>query len=326
MSERPVQTDSGTVNSGKWVYVLSFTTAILFVSLWISISSPEGVFARLPEGFSARALSKKLNKDRVLLRERIFLTVVTALKIDRNLRYGTYRFYEESPVFNIIKELKMGMGLLFKITIPEGFRAQQIAARLEANQIVNAEAFMYYVEKHKLEGYLFPETYYFPPSDSPERVCGVFKAQFDKVFQVNKIAEKSLQAGLTSVRVVILASIIEREAATDEEKFLISGIFHNRMGKRMRLESCSTVRYALKKWKRPLSIDDTLFKSPYNTYRRRGLPPGPICSPGLAALLAAVEPVQTDLLFFVVDASGKHNFSKYFKQHRKKKFRAHRKK
>jgi len=299
---------------------------ILLAALWLASPQKQSVFIRIPQGLSARDLSERLSREGVLLRTNFFLAGVTLLKIDRKLKYGTYLFYRRAPVFNVISELKKGIGLLFKVTIPEGFRTGQIAARLEAEGIVAADVFYDYAVANKLEGYLFPETYYFPPADSPKRICGVFRAQFDRIVSELNLSAKAPSAGLTPRKAIILASIIEKEAASDEEKFLISGIFHNRMKKRMRLESCSTVRYALNKWKKPLSINDTLFESPFNTYRHRGLPPAPICNPGKAALAAAVNPDETDLLFFVLDADGKHNFSKYFEQHKKKKFSTKRKK
>ncbi|MBA3065113.1 endolytic transglycosylase MltG [bacterium] len=293
----------------------------LLAALWLVVPTEKSVFVRLPQGLSARELSEKLSQEGVLLRKGIFLAAVNILKMDRNLKYGTYMFYTGAPLFNVITELRKGISILIKVTVPEGFRADQIAARLEAEGITTASEFSEYVSKNKLEGYLFPETYYFPPSDSPNRICEVFKAQFDKTTTELNLSSLAGAAHLTPHKALILASIIEKEAATDEEKKLISGIFHNRMKKYMRLESCSTVRYALKKWKKPLSIEDTLFESPFNTYRHRGLPPEPICNPGKEALAAAVEPVETDLLFFVLDADGKHNFSQYFEQHKNKKFR-----
>jgi len=299
---------------------------ILLAALWLASPQKQSVFIKIPQGLSARDLSERLSREGVLLRKNFFLAGVKILKIDRKLKYGTYMFHRGAPVFNVIAELKKGIGLLFKVTIPEGFRVEQIAARLEAEGIVAADVFYGYAAANKLEGYLFPETYYFPPADSPKRICGVFRAQFDRIVSELNLSAKAPSAGLTPRSALILASIIEKEAASDEEKFLISGIFHNRMKKRMRLESCSTVRYALNKWKKPLSIEDTLFESPFNTYRHLGLPPAPICNPGKAALAAAVTPNETDLLFFVLDADGKHNFSKYFEQHKKKKFRKKRKK
>ncbi|MCD6311550.1 MAG: endolytic transglycosylase MltG [Elusimicrobia bacterium] len=307
-------------------YSATAASFLLLAALWLFSPRERSVFVRIPQGLSARELSKKLSQENVLLRKGMFLPAVKILKMDRKLKYGTYLFYENSPLFNVIAELRKGTGILFKVTIPEGFRIDQIAARLEAEGITSADEFAEYAYRNKLEGYLFPETYYFPPGDSPKRICGVFRAQFNKIVSELNLSGKALPAGLTPRRAVILGSIIEKEAGSDEEKFLISGIFHNRMRKKMRLESCSTVRYALKKWKKPLSINDTLFESPFNTYRHRGLPPAPICNPGKKALEAAVNPDETDLLFFVVDADGKHNFSKYFEQHKNKKFIKNRKK
>lgn len=301
-------------------------TLLLLSALWMSSGREQSVFVRIPQGISASALSEQLEREGALFRKRLFLGAVRILKLDRKLRYGTYMFYRNSPVFNVIEELNKGIGILIKVTIPEGFRAGQIAERLEAEGIAEAFEFAEYAEKNKLEGYLFPETYYLPPGDCPKRICGIFKSQFDKIVSELNLSDKAAASGLTPHQALILASIIEKEAAGDDEKFLISGIFHNRLKKRMRLESCSTVRYALNKWQKPLSIEDTLFESPFNTYRHRGLPPAPICNPGKISLAAAVEPDDTELLFFVLDADGKHNFSKYFEQHRKKKYEKKRKK
>ncbi|HLD29956.1 MAG TPA: endolytic transglycosylase MltG, partial [bacterium] len=140
------------------------------------------------------------------------------------------------------------------------------------------------------------------------------RALFDRFYDEN-LKGKAASAEFSRHQIVTLASLIEKEAKTTEEKYLISGIFRNRLRERWYLESCATVRYVLKKWSGPLLYEDLKAPSPYNTYRRLGLPPGPICSPGRVALLASVEPQDTDLFFFVADDEGTHQFSKYLKDH-----------
>ena len=300
-------------------------TVVLLLLLFFSTPSPRKALVVIPAGASAFQLAESLTSAGVLIRKEIFLKTTSFLKIDKELKYGSYEFFRFSPVFNIVSELKKGESVLIKVTIPEGWRSDQIAERLEAQNIVGRDEFLKYVRDKELEGYLFPETYYLPPASSPSYVCAVFKKQFDSVFS-EELIHQAANAGLSPRETLILAGIIEKEAKSREEKFLISGIFHNRLKKRMRLESCATVRFAIKKWSGPLSIEDTLYDSPYNTYRHRGLPPSPISNPGKDALEAAANPMSTDLLFFVVDSSGEHNFSKYFDQHREKKFQRKRNK
>lgn len=298
----------------KWAGLI-----LLYGILWFSVSKPGEVFFRVEEGLSAAHLADKLSKSGVLRRKDFFLKLTAVLKIDRELKYGAYKFYRSEPAFNVISALKKGRGILVKVTVPEGWRNAQIAERLDANEIIGRDEFLEYARKNKLEGFLFPETYYFSPGMRPGEVYAAFKRQFNSIF-TTEMAEKAQKCGLTPYKAVILASIIEREAKTSDEKFLISGIFHNRLRKRWRLESCATVRFALEKWNKPLSIEDTFVKSEYNTYRHRGLPPAPICNPGEVALEAAVEPLETEMMFFVAASSGTHRFSKYFDQHVKKKF------
>ncbi len=296
----------------------------LYVILWFSVSKPEKVFVRIQEGLTAVELSGILRESGILLRPGIFLKLTAVFNVDRELKYGAYKFYGSEPMFNVVSELKKGRGILVKVTVPEGWRSDQIAERLSENKIIDREEFLIYTKENKLEGFLFPETYYFSPGMRAEEICSAFKKQFDSVF-TKATAGKVKESGLTPYKTVILASIIEKEAKTISEKFLISGILHNRLRKGWRLESCATVRFALEKWDKPLSIEDTFVKSEYNTYRHRGLPPSPICNPGAVALAAAVAPEETDLMFFVAASSGTHRFSKYFDQHVEKKFKRRKK-
>jgi UPF0755 protein len=273
----------------------------------------------LPEGLSAKKVCRLLSDKGVVLRDSFFLKAAIVTGTDTALKYGTYRFFRNEPVLRVLEKLRKGNAILVRVTIPEGWRAEQIADALAHSGIVDKEEFLNYVRNRKLEGYLFPETYFMTTNLSAKKVCSIFLKQFNSVF-TNEIKEKAKKVGLSPYQALILASIIEREAKTPQEKFLISGIFHNRLKKRWRLESCATVRYALKKWKKPLSIEDTFVRSSFNTYRHWGLPPAPICNPGKVAILASVEPQETEMMFFVASSSGTHRFSKYFDQHVRKKF------
>ena len=185
--------------------------------------------------------------------------------------------------------------------------------------------FYSYVKENNLEGYLFPQTYYFSPGQSLQSVADNMRSEFYKNF-TPEMRTRAQEIGLGERSTIILASIIEHEAVQANERPHISSVFQNRLKKRMRLESCATVLYALGMHKDKLSIADTKTNSPYNTYLHTGLPPGPICSPGLDSLRAALYPAQSDDLFFVSVGSGTHAFSKSFAQHIKQKNKANKEK
>ena len=128
-----------------------------------------------------------------------------------------------------------------------------------------------------------------------------------------RLKNKALK--LSYGHIVTLASLVEKEARVPQERAVIAGVFYNRLRKRWRLESCASVEYALGKWKRKLSYKDLAVDSPYNTYLHFGLPPGPICNPGQAALEAAAHPAATDMMFFIAEGDGTHRFSRYYKEH-----------
>ena len=164
------------------------------------------------------------------------------------------------------------------------------------------------------EGYLFPATYTFEGNAAPEVIVNRLLDEFNQRF-VNKYKAEILRHKLSFHELVTLASIVEREAVLEEERATIAGVFINRLAIGMKLESCATVQYALPQHKKRLMLADTRYPSPYNTYINAGLPPGPICNPGLPSLLAALKPAKTDALYFVARGDGGHIFTRTFAQH-----------
>jgi UPF0755 protein len=169
-----------------------------------------------------------------------------------------------------------------------------------------------------LEGFLFPETYEMKVGASESQIAERMLSQFDKVFK-DSYYERAEELGMTINEVVTLASVIEREAQLDSERARISGVFHNRINKGWKLQSCATVQYILGERKEVLSYDDIAIESPYNTYINAGLPPSPIASPGEKSIIAALYPEDTDFMFFVASGEndGSHIFSKTLKEHEK---------
>ena len=174
------------------------------------------------------------------------------------------------------------------------------------------------VDAESLEGYLFPETYKFSLMMAEEQVIRRLVKQFQRVFDSQMRAQAS-RMGMTVHETVSMASIIEGEAQVGDERPIISAVYHNRLKKRMRLQADPTVQYAIVDGPRRLFYKDYRIDSPYNTYRHRGLPPGPIMSPGEASLRAALYPAEVNYLYFVARGDGSHIFSRTTREHEKAK-------
>ena len=264
---------------------------------------------------------------------------------DSSIEAGVYALRPNMTMEEIMDELQHGRIATITVTIPEGWRSEEVAALLEESGIVPAEAFLQVVRggidvldttsygflmdrpegsPPGLEGYLFPDTYQFPKESEPTRVVEIMLQNWDRRVSAD-LREKAAARGMTLYEVVTLASIVEREAVVDEERATIAGVYLNRLARDMRLEADPTVQYALGqdaatgRWWTPLTTDQVQnTDSPYNTYRVEGLPPGPICNPGLAAIQAVVNPEPTDYIYFVANkraGDGSHVFALTFDEH-----------
>jgi len=241
------------------------------------------------------------------------------------LKAGTYSLSPAQNVAEIVAILIEGKEDMLRLTIPEGLKLEQIAQRIEEAGLGSKSKFLAACNEgdpkkrlpgEKLEGYLFPDTYTFPHGTSEEQLRDLMLDRFFAFWTAEREAAAKA-GGRTRRQVVILASIVEREAMVNEERPIIAGIFLNRLRKGMMLQSCATVEYAIGVHRERLTIQDMKVDSPYNTYKYPGLPPGPICCPGAASLKAALEPTKTDYLFFVSRNDGTHQFSKTFGEHEK---------
>lgn len=217
------------------------------------------------------------------------------------------------------------------VTVPEGYELRQIADKLVELGIVDRKRFYDEIEngsfdypfirnipkrENRLEGYLFPDTYLFSPSDGEHAVINAMLKRFNEKYN-DEFEKRAKELGMTTDEIITLASVIEREALDDEDRRLVSSVFHNRLksNEMPYLQSCATVQYILKERKTVLSVSDTKIDSPYNTYINKGLPIGPIASPGEEAIYAALYPENSNYLFFVLDSSGKHRFAKTYEEH-----------
>ena len=278
-------------------------------------------------GMSSKAIAKQLASEN-LIRSSIMFQLMSRLSgASRDLKAGTYQLSGSMTLMNIIEQLKTGRVETRRFVVPEGLTVAQIGKLWESEGFGTAEAFTraasspqwrdkYKIEGQTLEGYLFPNTFQIADGTPPDIHIEMMLDLFDRLW-TSKLSEEAELLQLSRYEVVTLASIIEREAKHAHERPLISAVYHNRLRRGWRLEADPTVLYALGNPKRQLTRVDLELDSPYNTYRQKGLPPGPICNPGMDSILAALRPVSTSHLYFVAIDDGKHHFSTTLKEHQK---------
>lgn len=247
---------------------------------------------------------------------------------DGMLKAGEYQLTPEMSVKKIITTLAKGETTYRNLVIPEGYTINQIADLIEKKQLGSAEKFKRLAKNYaplsfmasnlpvdyQTEGFVFPDTYRIAKGATEEQMLATFVSQFNKQFS-GTLKERAAQIGLNPRQVIILASLVEKEAQVETDRPIIAGVFLNRLKRDMPLQSCATIQYILGYPKPELSVKDTEIASPYNTYLNPGLPPGPISSPGLAAIQAVLYPANTNYLYFVAKKDGAHIFSATYEEH-----------
>ena len=302
--------------------ILFFSTAIIALSLYFFWPGPE-LKVTVKEGAGAIQAAQVLKREGVIISATWFRLLVKLTGTGKKIMPGDYSLRRgmssEEALWRLVHN---NYASHIKVNIPEGWRAEQIAERLEANSVTRADQFMALVNQEGLEGRLFPSTYYFKKNTPAPEAVNLLKSEFNR--QIMPLFSKGFPPGLDEKKVLILASIVEREAVDAAERPLIAAVYINRYRKKMALEADPTVQYALGYWKKRLTLADLRVKSPYNTYAVSGLPPGPICNPGYESVAAVLAPAEIDALYFVADRKGKHIFNANFDEHRKAKRRVER--
>jgi UPF0755 protein len=302
----------------KTIIIAVSILMVVFVTIKIVTLPPAIRIAKLveiPEGATAESVAEILEEKGVIKRSEWFLYLTNRYRVQEKLQAGIYEFSGRVPLRRVISKIVMGDVLLVRVTIPEGYTVKDIAKTLEKKKLCKSDEFIEYAEKEKLEGFLFPDTYLFPHKVSVEAIVNTMFRRFKNVFE-GIYGEEITDANFHKVKdIVIVASIVEKEAMYNDGKDIIAGIIHRRLKKKMPLQSCATVLYAMGKPKARLSSADLKIRSPYNTYIHKGLPPGPICNPGLYSLKSAINPPKTDYLYFVSMGNGRNYFSKTYQEH-----------
>ena len=280
------------------------------------------VSIRIEAGDSFHQVGEKLLSEGVVSSRLMLFYPARWRGIDKKLIPGRYDFTGTNSCRSVLDRLERGDVVVMRVTVFEGAPIWKVASILAKQmEIDSAEvirlntdsAFLADLKIPCLEGYLYPDTYFFPWGTDLKKMITDMVTIFHR--QTDGIWPDSIPNGLTREEAVVLASIVEAEAFFDDEMPRIASVYHNRLKKKMRLDADPTVIYGLGGLDRPLNRGDLKKNTPYNTYRRRGLPPTPINSPGLAAIKAALKPEETEYLFFVADGSGYHRFSRTNEEH-----------
>ncbi|MBP8718551.1 MAG: endolytic transglycosylase MltG [Candidatus Atribacteria bacterium] len=311
----------------KFVNLLIFLFSLIFLILilsaaWILIPLEMDTdlekIVEIPYGYNSTQIRLLLEEEGIIRPYNYLFQIMTKFrKVEGKLQSGEYRFSPAQNLVQILDQLVQGKVVLYRITIPEGFQAKQIARLLAERGIVEYNDFLRLIEDDNQyqEGYLFPDTYEFPKNFGAENVLKLMRKNFEEVVYKYVNPEQDFPAGLNFHQIIILASIIEKEAQGSEDKPKIASVFYNRLAQDMRLQSCATIQYLLEKPRERLTDQDLAIDSPFNTYLYPGLPPAPICNPGLESILAAAQPAAEDYFYFVLGKNGHHVFSKTYQEH-----------
>jgi len=245
--------------------------------------------------------------------------------LDKRIKAGEYLLSSAMSPKEILHKFVSGKVRLYKVTLPEGYSLNQIAVAVAGAGLATEDALMkavydsdlvhsFGINADSFEGYLFPDTYYFSKGMSVEKIISAMVDRFQSQFK-SEWKQQAEKIGFSIHESVTLASIIEKETGAPSERSVISSVFHNRLKKKMRLESDPTVIYGIEGFDGNITREHLNTQTPYNTYRNRGLPPGPIANPGAAAIEAALYPDDTSFLFFVSKKDGTHKFSTTISEH-----------
>jgi UPF0755 protein len=302
---------------------------VILATIYVHFLTPPGWerHARvviIPPGASFHDIARILEENGIVRDRRSFYLLARLEEAIPRVKAGEYEVHTGMKPMEVLSKLVRGDVIKYPITIPEGYNLFQIAEVLEQTKVCAKKIFLektrdhYFIadldlEVENLEGYLFPDTYNFPKGFGEEQVIRQMVGRF-KAFYAS-LSNRAEQLGLNQKDVVVLASMIEKEAVEDHERRLISAVFHNRLHRGMALQSDPTAVYGVRARNERITKQDLLRKSPYNTYQIMGLPKGPIANPGLRSLEAAVYPADVNYLYFVSKNDGTHHFSCTLQEH-----------
>ena len=268
----------------------------------------------IAQGDSLIEISDNLAQNGIIESKLLFLALVKIKGLSNKIKYGEYLVEESDSIRSLLENFSKGVPFQRQVTIPEGLTSNEVSQILNSDTRIKGQDV-----KITSEGILAPNTYSFDMKTSKKNLLDIMKKQQENIVEIawnNRERDLPLK---TSFELIILASIVEREALINREKPIIASVFINRMKRKMRLQSDPTVIYAITQGKtnlkRQLTRKDLSKSSDFNTYKVFGLPPTPICNPGRESIMSVSQPAKTDYLYFVADGKGGHKFSQNLNQH-----------
>ena len=310
----------------------------LLVLIWIVISlfyyqgtrpasqDSRSITFEVQPGMTLKQVTLELFNQRLILSPSAFQAIAYIQDKEKQIMVGEFSLSPSMLPTEIILRLTSGKTILYPLTIPEGYRITEIASLLDTQGLASSEVFILQTQDKdliksmdiptdSLEGYLFPETYYLSKLTPEKKIVQKMVNTFKEKVLKSQLLKSSKESPLSLHEIITLASLIEKETGLDSERKLISSVFHNRLRKNMRLQTDPTVIYAIEKFDGNIRKRDLKIDSPYNTYRYKGLPPGPISSPGIKSIEAAIFPIKSNHLYFVSRQDGSHHFSSTLVEH-----------
>jgi UPF0755 protein len=305
------------------ISILALTHAYVFITTPTTPVRP--VMMEIKPGTSAWEISRELTRQGIVSDPYMFLATAQAMQKARHLQAGTYVFEGKHFPLDIVHILFKGRTLRYRVTIPEGSNIFDVGEIIAATGLLTKQDFVqkaqdsettafFDIDTPSMEGHLYPDTYFLSPHMTALEIMAKMLYRFDQVY-TSTMQQQADALGLSTSQVLTLASIIEKEAVFNKEKPVIASVFHNRLRRKMPLQSDPTAIYGIDNFHRRITPRDLRKDSPYNTYKHTGLPPGPICNPDKYSINAALWPAKTDYLFFVSQGNGSHYFSRTLKEH-----------
>jgi UPF0755 protein len=307
-------------------------------NFWLFLKSPGSPHLGIRQvvirsGMNAAAIAKILSAEGVITDPDRFYLLCLLRKADQRLKAGEYAFLPLSTPQKILDQIVSGKAIIQRVTFPEGSTAYDVAKTLTEKGLASEREIMRLVldrdfiqsnglDVSSLEGYLFPETYFFQRTQSEPAMLRMMVRQFRRHLPEGW-EQRAAELGSSLHEIVIMASMVEKEAVVDLERPIIAGVFYNRLRENMPLQSDPTAVYDLADFSGPISWTHLRRQSPYNTYQNRGLPVGPICNPGTKSIKAALDPERVTYRYFVSNRDGSHHFSETLAEHNQAVARSH---
>ncbi len=295
------------------VFVIGFIIWWQNGSIAVNSNNNDYIIFVIPKGAEVRSIGNDLKTEGLIRDPIVFFLYLKKNNLDRSIQAGSYKISPSMNLSEIVDTLLVG-SLDIWITIPEGYRSEEIAEVLSENLDTYDETWV--GELKNEEGFLFPDTYLVPKDADVETIISIMRNNFNAKVESTGLAPDDPKL----INAVIMASLIEREAIRDDEKPLIASVIHNRLNSGMALDIDATLQYikgidAQGNWWGVPTGQERQINSPYNTYRNSGLPPAPIASPGIVAIEAALNPAKSPYYFYIHDREGRVHFAKTLEEH-----------